>query len=596
MRLRRAYDALYARDGLFGVESPYFEAILHSRELLETALQTYQAYRMSQFVPRVWLNRFYVALLVLNCWSMPIIQLCFTTNAMQRRVLFLLSDMLLDLVSSVFIPVTLLLSYVRDYEPALGGFDTYFWYDDVWLVNVLNEFQLILVASWSDLFSRVLFSLGLFGCIESIKDLLRLRAASTAPVLPRNGPVVLDLLAAVPPAASLPNEHKHAATPLSSSASTRRPASLAAVRASASTLGRRVKVFIKACTSLWGLLVVALHVVAESKATITQCRMQVRPWFGRKPACTLLVVDCHREQIVGDADEIAARWDAADESMVTRVVFRHCSALQMPPQLQRFDHLLGLKVYNSTLLEWSTNAALTQARHPRVSSLLLVRITTPDGTLPAGVMHVDFPRLLFDIEICGSNLRVLPDALATIWPVGAYLYLERCTFETFPRVLLQLQPTQLSLAGNRFTTFPFEVFALPGIEYLGFSGNPITTLAKTPYAPVADVGSIQFLYLLDVNVSSLPRWVDLLLLRGEQLRKAPIKLTNSPFCRLASEIQHGKRTGFPDALTIPSDELSFVMAMTRETLELKDHVDCTFPDTLFYPLDHEDAWGAQSFG
>ncbi|KAJ0391908.1 hypothetical protein P43SY_009738 [Pythium insidiosum] len=594
--VRRVYNAFYARDGFFGVESPYFEAILIFRELLETALQTYQAYRMRQFVPRVWLNRFYVALLVLNCWSMPIIQLCFKTNAMRRRVLYLLSDTLLDLVSSVVIPVTLLLSYVRDYEPSFGGFDVYFWYDDVWLVNVLNEFQLILVASWSDLFSRVLFSLGLLGCMESIKDLIRPRPSSQL-VLPQ-GPAVQDLLAVLsPPPPSVIHPRQ-----LEKNVSIRAPAlapshhlSFARVRTSASTIGHRCKLFIKSCTSLWGLLVLVLHFSAESKATVAQCRMQVRPWFGRKPACALLVVDCHREQIPGDAEQIAAFWEAPDESMVTRVVLRHCTSLQMPTRLQSFDWLLGLKVYNSTIVEWSEDAALTNARHPRISSLLLVRIVTLDGLPPLGIMAPDFPQLLYDIEICGSNIHTLPDALATTWPVGAYIYLERSAFDQYPSVLSILAPTQLSLGGNRLTTFTFEAVGVSGIEYLSLSENPITTLSKAPYEEIADAGTIQYLYLVDVNVSSLPRWLDPLLERRYAIKRAPIKLTNSPFCRYADEMKRGERAVFPDTALLPPDELSFVMAMTRETLDLKFRVDCTFEDALFYPLSHEDAWGAQSF-
>ncbi|KAJ0394866.1 hypothetical protein ATCC90586_001256 [Pythium insidiosum] len=113
--------ALFARRGFFGVEGAHFDEILAVREIVESALQAYQAYRMSQFLVRPWLNRFYVGMLVVNCWMAPLVHLVFHRNELPRT------------------------------QSATWGFPNALWYDDVWTVKILSEFQIMLVMSWGDL-------------------------------------------------------------------------------------------------------------------------------------------------------------------------------------------------------------------------------------------------------------------------------------------------------------------------------------------------------------------------------------------------------------------------------------------------------------
>lgn len=67
--LSMVYEKLAGRSGLLGVNGRHFDFIVICREILETILQTVQAFRMSKFLPRIVLNRFYVCLLAVNCWS-----------------------------------------------------------------------------------------------------------------------------------------------------------------------------------------------------------------------------------------------------------------------------------------------------------------------------------------------------------------------------------------------------------------------------------------------------------------------------------------------------------------------------------------------
>lgn len=157
-----------------------FHAILAARELLETALQTVQAYRMSWLLPRMLFNRFYLILLVLNCWSsVAIYSRLFRWNEVRKRLACLMCDCILDLVSCIGVPLTVVLSYIDDFDPKIQGFPLLIWYDDVWSASVLNEFQMVVVVSWSDLASRTIFSFGLIMTTTSMKKLLR-RASSAS--------------------------------------------------------------------------------------------------------------------------------------------------------------------------------------------------------------------------------------------------------------------------------------------------------------------------------------------------------------------------------------------------------------------------------
>ncbi|EGZ12383.1 hypothetical protein PHYSODRAFT_461124, partial [Phytophthora sojae] len=95
--LSTIYDRVTAP---FAVESDYFYAVLICREVVETALQTAQAHRMSILLPRVMLNRFYFVLLAVNCLSAVVLHsLFFKNNEARRRFACIVLDCALDLVA-----------------------------------------------------------------------------------------------------------------------------------------------------------------------------------------------------------------------------------------------------------------------------------------------------------------------------------------------------------------------------------------------------------------------------------------------------------------------------------------------------------------
>ncbi|KAF1321047.1 hypothetical protein FI667_g12217, partial [Globisporangium splendens] len=113
---------VFSRRGMFGIEGKHFTLLFILRELVESVLQSIQAYRMSLYVPRVLLNRFYVGIIVVNSWSSLVVQHL---------------------------------------------------YDDFWLINMMNEFKLLFVSSWGDLVSRMFFSVSLLVAVQNAKSLLR---------------------------------------------------------------------------------------------------------------------------------------------------------------------------------------------------------------------------------------------------------------------------------------------------------------------------------------------------------------------------------------------------------------------------------------
>ncbi|POM64314.1 Hypothetical protein PHPALM_20176 [Phytophthora palmivora] len=163
------------RYGIMGVNGKYFHVILICRELVETTLQTIQAYRMSRLLPSILLNRFYVIGLVLNCWSPVILHaLFFQRDEARKRFACLVSDCVLNLLPCMGVTFIVVLSYLGQYDSATTDFGDNPWYNDEWAARALNEFQMVLVMSWSDLASRAIFSLGLLLTTSNMKELLYL--------------------------------------------------------------------------------------------------------------------------------------------------------------------------------------------------------------------------------------------------------------------------------------------------------------------------------------------------------------------------------------------------------------------------------------
>eukprot|EP00644_Phytophthora_capsici_P011856 jgi/Phyca11/106663/e_gw1.12.592.1 len=101
-RKKLVYHRLGSHLGAFGVNGKYFHVILLCREIIEVTLQTTQAIRMSKYLPRLLLNRFYVSLLVLNCWSAVFVySRWFWQDEARRRFAAIFCDCVLNLMTTI---------------------------------------------------------------------------------------------------------------------------------------------------------------------------------------------------------------------------------------------------------------------------------------------------------------------------------------------------------------------------------------------------------------------------------------------------------------------------------------------------------------
>ncbi|KAL3660517.1 hypothetical protein V7S43_014661 [Phytophthora oleae] len=302
-------------------------------------------------------------------------------------------------------------NYVAAYKLKIKGFDESIWYDDEWVARALNEFRMAVVVSWSDLLSRTIFSLGLVITTTSMKRLLWRLPRNVNRVTQSTASIVLAVEATKK---FLTRKKDKIQGPTPVEAMIQEEDILTARSKLARTHGDRI--ILRSMHLLfgsWGILILGFHIHASAQPTLAQCFMQVRPWAVSHPSCYLVGLDCHILNITGEKDHVQVMWAEFDASTVVQVLIRHCPGLEMPDIISDFIGIHGIKVYNSTILEWGESAAITNAKHPDLAALFFARVNMTDGLLPIGLQSPDFPTSLTDIEFCVTNLQSLPVKLVS---------------------------------------------------------------------------------------------------------------------------------------------------------------------------------------
>lgn len=205
--------------------------------------------------------------------------------------------------------------------------------------------------------------------------------------------------------------------------------------------------------------------------------MQVKLWFSTQPACSLLVLDCHASNLTGTADEIIAQWNDFHLRRLSVWPYATVQSLEVPTILTHFTRLKVQKFYSSTIKRWNGNAAISQAHHPSLIMLFLVRVNMTDGELPPGLQGDKLPHSLSDIEFCVTNLRTLPDDFDLKWPKFVSIYFEASNLTEIPPALARLAPYDLSLALNSISSIPARIFD-GDIRYLHVGGTRISELSQ----------------------------------------------------------------------------------------------------------------------
>lgn len=499
--LSRVQSLLAHGVNLISVESSQFEIVYTVREVIDVSAQVAQCYNFSLLIARQWINRAFVALVVINCLTAALLYRCLrrhdrtvhqmipesvllapslTPAPVSRafaRLLCLLVDCLLNVGTSIALPIAVFVPYAVQYDVEWYAFPSELLYSDTWFCNLVHENQAIFARSlWSAVY-KLIPLLNIYISLMVVANLLRSRvdrghgARATAKVaVSPTKPMRLSIFG------SQSTQHQHPLAP--------QPARVSLVHTKATTkhIKRAVVVFGFLAT---GFVVLVLHIRAElmdfnhtgTSATERMCSQPVYPWFASRFSCAVVQFNCYRHGV--DTPPLDA-FDVFEPETVSSVIFTHCPALVVPPSIQTFPNLLGLEVYNSTLVEWGANTALSADFHPKLDFLGLVYVNMTE--LPAGVLQTPFPAELGDIEISKTNLTTLLSTLSEVWADVELVFIEFPDFTEVPAVLLETTSlTHLSLIGNKIERLPANFSTLVQTDfylYVALCQNPIVELPE----------------------------------------------------------------------------------------------------------------------
>lgn len=567
-RMHSVSVACFSRRGVLGVESRFFYVYFYLREGIELTSQIYQAYRASLLVARPWVNNLSVAVIIVNCFSTPIIQFYYKKQPEMRRIYLLAIDAILDFVVAIVVPLSIFEPYARAFDLETHTFPRDKLYDHKWFVNAVLENQEVFVISTLDLCFKIIPHLSIRGCLKKVRALVRKDTSVTSVVVDptdRANSWSKKVVSASALSASERSQRfqakidrfherqrlakaqavagaraaAEATTDDDAVASAKRGALAAAnalVRAK-EALSRLIHKYagklLRALFLVVGCAIILFHGLAFRTSYYGDkhgCWQIMRPWFATKLACSVYEVDCSRlhsgRGALGNASEVEAVLRKLQPSSVAALLFTHCPGLEVPPIIREYNHLLSIDIYNSTLLAWPAEAALTHATNPLTVSLSFVRVHFSGGALPAGVTSDDFPDGLFDVEISTTNLADLPSDLDTKWNRMTKLFVENSALTHFPATLTRLRAEKLSLEGNAIAALPDELF-LDEVDQrymvLALSKNPLAALPAAGGAQAA----ITYLHVHNTNVTVFPDWVYDKLAAGDVTQ---IYAHDTPFC------------------------------------------------------------------
>ncbi|GAB9464117.1 hypothetical protein Gpo141_00001558 [Globisporangium polare] len=484
---------LLGRRGVFGVESPLFDVLFVLRELIEIGSQTYQTYRLAHLVASPWIINISTLLVIVNCVSTPVVRHFLHGKPAVERTVCLAVDALLDVSTSLGIPLIIFWPYYRAFIPEIISFADELLFDDVWQIRALMENKQIYMTSEVDCVSKLVPLVSMISSFNGIRKLIQEQSpVSAIKPLTLSGKGSSRRLATA-------QERRRS---MLESFWEDRVASVITVRTKS-----RVNRFVHTLLLLWAIAVGVIHLVAVKTSFGTGeefgCKLSTQPWFSTRFSCAVLEINCNRQKELfgGVAIELGRIMETLEDGSLGSLIISHCPQLSVPPQLQHFSSLLSMEVYNSTIVAWPRASALTQQHHPAIGLLTLVRCNMSE--LPEGVL-ADHPRALTDITIVASNLTTLPQDLDVRWLGVSSLLIEQGQFKELPATVARMASLiRLSFVGNEIATIADDVFIDSMQLYvLALSGNPLTTVPVY----VGSVVNFKTLYLDHTRVTQLPKW------------------------------------------------------------------------------------------
>ncbi|GLE03022.1 hypothetical protein PINS_up011901 [Pythium insidiosum] len=490
LRIKR--KTFHRKEGLLGIESPYFYIFFLLRESVEIASQSYQMYQASRLLSSVWINALFLAITVVNCWSTPLLQHALAHYSALERVICLALDAILDAGTCLLIPLVIVFKYIRAFDRELLEFPPELLNDPEWFVSMILENRMLFAMDKVDLFSKLVPHHSLYGCINKVKELMYRMPAEMEIKQITYG----SGFAQQSESQSTSNQavQERSRTLSSRSVLLQRKGEMPGWKR------RLVHTFFIG----WGVTILVVHLRARKFAIQYEkqnpaCKQNVRPWFSSTFMCATYVFDCvENGNAVTMTDENIA---ILDPEPLSALVIANCPQLVVPSRIQTLSNMLKFMIYNSTIASWSAEASINNVSHPEIISICIV--STNMTAVPDGLL-VGLPMGLQDIQFAQTNLTSLPEVLPQRWQRVTKLLFEYCNFSTFPTQLLQVGWTDLSLVGNRLVTLPDSFSARSGpLGSLSVSDN--TALTSLPASGLRR-GMIA-LSIENTAIAAIPDWV-----------------------------------------------------------------------------------------
>ena len=278
---------------------------------------------------------------------------------------------------------------------------------------------------------------------------------------------------------------------------------------------------------IWGLFILAVHLYAHNSAKdqVTGCKNSVNAWFADRFSCSVMEVNCYRRNIQGTADEMHAILSKLEPGAVASLIYAHCPGLEVPSTIQSFHNMAGTEMYNSTLVAWPAESAVTNKDHPMLGYAYFERSNL--SVFPDGLLASDFPANLGDLEFSHCLMPEFPDAIAT-WGSLAEFFVDYSNITQVPAALTDVTVYQLCFTGDLIEDIADTVLANQAFDLVIFNENPLQSLP----ASMGDPSIFTYLTFERTDVSELPDWFESFLenLRATDADDYLVSGYGSPYC------------------------------------------------------------------
>ncbi|GLE07633.1 hypothetical protein PINS_up018236 [Pythium insidiosum] len=249
-----------------------------------------------------------------------------------------------------------------------------------------------------------------------------------------------------------------------------------------------------------GFTILVLHVFIVTRnddIAGARCLVGVRNGISNKLPCAALEINCYRLGAGGNAAEVSTVLERFDVDVLSGLRLAHCPALEVPSSLQKLHTLAIFEIYNSTLVKWGADAALTRQHHPNLGCVWIFNLRNV-VQLPDGMLAHDFPAV--QVSIAETELQDLPNDLHERWPRQLTgLAIRYSALKSIPETVDYFTSAYIDLTGNNISSVSAAAL---GDRFLTVSlgSNPLTALPDYGWYTV-------WLDIAHTNVTVLPAWI-----------------------------------------------------------------------------------------